>query len=434
VAITDTPHAEQMPEGADLAAEAVLAIAERIAQRREPLARQIVERFRADTGDGDREPDDALAAEQYAFTLENIDAFVEMLRGSEPLTGAWAAVIREASARRVHFRVSLEWFLHAARVWGEVLWEEVVASAGVDRPAEREAAIQIAARLMRQVDVLSRVAMNAYLDEITDRGLLRRELLDALISGHGEAAAVQSQARALHLRLAESYIVVVVRDAEMHGEVGQDEPLASRVALDRIVATTRSRVHPASSSGSLLAGVHKGDLVALCPVSDPGELETIGQECVELAQTLTADVNIGISGFHRGLRAIATAYAEARDAAALANRLGICGRPLSLDELLIDHMLQGSAHAQRILEATLRPLSDYDREHGSELLVTLGAYVRTHFNLTKAAEILTVHPNTVVYRLRRIRELSGRDPQDVDDLILLALGLKVRGLYATPQR
>jgi DNA-binding PucR family transcriptional regulator len=177
--------------------------------------------------------------------------------------------------------------------------------------------------------------------------------------------------------------------------------------------------------------MHNGDLVVLYPATGPEELEAVRQHCVELAQALQASVNIGMSGRHRGRRAIATAYAEARDAATLASRLGICGRPVGLDELLIDHMLQGSAHAQRLLEAALRPLIDYDREHGSAMLATLEAYVRTHFNLTRSSEILAVHPNTVVYRLRRIRELSGRDPHDVDDLIVLALGLKLRERHAT---
>jgi DNA-binding PucR family transcriptional regulator len=36
-----------------------------------------------------------------------------------------------------------------------------------------------------------------------------------------------------------------------------------------------------------------------------------------------------------------------------------------------------------------------------------------------------VHANTVVYRLRRVRELTGRDPHDPDDLLLLSLGLKL---------
>jgi DNA-binding PucR family transcriptional regulator len=212
----------------------------------------------------------------------------------------------------------------------------------------------------------------------------------------------------------------------MHGEVGHDEPLASRVALDRIVETTRRHLQP--SAGSLLAGVRHGDLVVLYPVADPCDLDAVRQECEQLALALTVDVSIGMSASHQSLRAIATAYLEARDAAETASRLGIRGRAVGLEDVLIDHMLQGSDHAQRILEDTLRPLAGYDDEHGTELLATLHAYVETHFNLTKAAQILNVHPNTVVYRLRRIRELSGRDPHNVDDLAVLTLALRVRGL------
>jgi sugar diacid utilization regulator len=410
--------------------EAVLDIADRISAHREQLARQLVQRFRAVAA---AEPefvlDDTVQRQQYTLTLESIDAFVGSLRGAEPLSDAWATRIRETAARRVNQRVSLEYFLRAARVWGEVLWDAVVAHARIDRPREREAAIEIASRLMRQVDLLSRVAMDAYLDEITDRGLLRRDLLDALLSGHGDSEGIQRQARDLHLKLAESYIVVVVRGAEMHGELGQDEPLPSRAALDRIVETTRSRVRP--HAGSLLAGMRHGDLVVLYPVTGPDELEAVRHDCAELAKALTVDVSIGMSVYHTGLPGLATAYAEARDAAATASRLAIRGRAVGLDDVLIDHMLQESTHAQRLLEATLQPLTDYDRDHGAQLLATLQAYVRTHFNLTRSAEILNVHANTVVYRLRRIRELSGRDPYDVEDLVVLSLALKARDLRAS---
>jgi DNA-binding PucR family transcriptional regulator len=56
--------------------------------------------------------------------------------------------------------------------------------------------------------------------------------------------------------------------------------------------------------------------------------------------------------------------------------------------------------------------------------MTLRAYVDSGFNLTKSAEILHVHPNTVVYRLRRVKELTGRDPHVPEDLLALYLGLK----------
>ena len=41
------------------------------------------------------------------------------------------------------------------------------------------------------------------------------------------------------------------------------------------------------------------------------------------------------------------------------------------------------------------------------------------------AAALHVHPNTVQYRLRRIKELTGRNPLDPEDLLLLHLGLKL---------
>jgi DNA-binding PucR family transcriptional regulator len=91
-------------------------------------------------------------------------------------------------------------------------------------------------------------------------------------------------------------------------------------------------------------------------------------------------------------------------------------------------MLLSSAHAGRMLESILRPLLEYDRAHQAELVETLRAYLAAGTSLTRSAKTLTVHPNTVVYRLRRIRELSGRDPQSMEDLLILSLALKLMEL------
>jgi DNA-binding PucR family transcriptional regulator len=50
-------------------------------------------------------------------------------------------------------------------------------------------------------------------------------------------------------------------------------------------------------------------------------------------------------------------------------------------------------------------------------------------NVTKSAEVLFVNPNTIVYRLRRIKELTGRDPHDPDDLLVLSLAMKLADLH-----
>ena len=124
-------------------------------------------------------------------------------------------------------------------------------------------------------------------------------------------------------------------------------------------------------------------------------------------------------------------YAEADEAVQIALGSGILGRAVAFDEVLIDHMVRSSPHGDRILDGTLRPLIEYDSDRQSELVPTLRAYVNAGFNLTKSAETLSVHPNTVVYRLRRIKELSGRDPHEPDDLLLLFLGLKLTDLSSS---
>jgi DNA-binding PucR family transcriptional regulator len=91
-------------------------------------------------------------------------------------------------------------------------------------------------------------------------------------------------------------------------------------------------------------------------------------------------------------------------------------------------MLRSSPHARRILDATLRPLIEYDRAHHAALVSTLRVYFDEGTNLTRSARALMVHSNTVLYRLRRIRELSGRDPRDLRELVILYLGLKLSDL------
>jgi sugar diacid utilization regulator len=391
------------------------------------LARRIAERLAAEAEAAALGLDRADAVEdRFSFALDLIDAFLASLEGAEPLSPAQVERTREIAARRVREHVSLDLFLHSARVWGELVWDTVVANARMSDRQEREAAIQIASRLMRQVDVVSRIQSNAYLDEINDRGLMRRDLLDALISGDEEGS--NRLARSLRVKLADSYIVVVMRGQEIHGELGRDESLEGRVALDRIVESTRRHVQP--SAGVLLAGMSQGDLIVLHPVSGPSDVQLVRDDCVDLAKAIPVEISIGMSVCHDGRAAIATAYAEAREAAEVAEQLGISGRAVGLDDVLVDHMLRGSAHAQRILADTMKPLVDYDQQHGADLVATLVAYVGTRFSLTKSGELLSVHANTVVYRLRRVHGLTGRDPHDVDDLLVLWLGLKAIDLRA----
>ncbi|MGI6007138.1 MAG: PucR family transcriptional regulator [Ruminococcus sp.] len=74
-----------------------------------------------------------------------------------------------------------------------------------------------------------------------------------------------------------------------------------------------------------------------------------------------------------------------------------------------------------LLHPALDALERYDRENHTELRKTLSVYLRKEMNLLKAAEALNIHRNTMKYRLRRIRALTGLTLSDEEELAYLRL-------------
>ena len=69
-------------------------------------------------------------------------------------------------------------------------------------------------------------------------------------------------------------------------------------------------------------------------------------------------------------------------------------------------------------------LIDYDREHHSELLKTLFAYLNEFGALEATAAKLYVHRNSLRYRLTRIAELTGWDLNDPEHRFHLNLACR----------
>lgn len=405
-------------------------IARRLSQQLEPTAKRMVSRYRDTIADYRLADDDFLDRDVYPVSLNGLQVTVGNLESGQRATADEFNGVRAGAGRRVHQDIALESFLHAVRLWGKVLWESVLGCTRPDVAAEREAALIMAGRVLDHVDSMSVAAVQGYLEELqtmwSDREVIRHDLLEALISGDGESEQVRRLARSLRLRLSENYIVAVVRTAKRQPG---DRPhtIAQQVMLRGVVEAIRAQLVP--DAGSLLVGIRHGEVIALYPFESPSELGTARRMCSALACQLShTDARIGISGCHQGLAPLATSYAEAREAVGIAVSTGTSGRVVAFDEVLIDSIVRGSRHANRVLDATIAPLLAYDAEHKVELVPTLRSYVETGFNLTRCAENRCVHPNTIVYRLRRIKELTGRDPHVPDDLLLLQLGLKLTGL------
>ncbi len=78
--------------------------------------------------------------------------------------------------------------------------------------------------------------------------------------------------------------------------------------------------------------------------------------------------------------------------------------------------------ADELIASELKILEAYDREHpGSDMLLTLKAYIQQQFNATHTANSLHIHRTTLLYRLRRIREMTRLSLSSRDTVLHLQL-------------
>lgn len=80
--------------------------------------------------------------------------------------------------------------------------------------------------------------------------------------------------------------------------------------------------------------------------------------------------------------------------------------------------------AREVAEHVLGPLLRYDRDHRSNLVTTLATVLRHNWATTGAAAELFIHRQTLVYRIRRIEELTGRHLRSTEDIVELWLALR----------
>jgi len=133
---------------------------------------------------------------------------------------------------------------------------------------------------------------------------------------------------------------------------------------------------------------------------------------------------------------------DAHDPAELGQSVGeaelalrLSGAPVvRFDDLGIARFLSADADVTRLrffVNDWIGALVDYDRDHQSELVVTLGHSLRDQRSQRSAAEGLHIHPSTLKYRLRRITELTGRDLHDPDTRFNLDLACRIRATLAS---
>ncbi len=228
-----------------------------------------------------------------------------------------------------------------------------------------------------------------------------------LLEGLVDEAVAEVRARQLGCVLPRRLRVAVVPV-----ESAEDEPDGQR--LD-VLATIAERIAGAAGM-NVLAGRRGATLALILGVEAEEDTSAtrsvVGQVVRGLRKHAPGAIGAaGVSACVDWSPDLRDAHRQARqaiEAAAFAPE----GPAVLFDELgLLRFLLAPSDRTDqmRFARAVLGPVIDYDRDHHTCLVTTLGAYLDEGGSLTRTAASLFVHPKTVRYRLRRVEELTRRD-------------------------
>ncbi|MCK2242739.1 MULTISPECIES: CdaR family transcriptional regulator [unclassified Crossiella] len=249
---------------------------------------------------------------------------------------------------------------------------------------------------------------------------LRADLLATVLEGGPDAAEAANR-----LGVAGESLCVLAARARAEGGQAEQEAATQRLcdALSLHLRTTVARPTAAAPQGGVVYG--------LLPVPADGAAARIAEDF--LARTGTKDaVRIGIgrvvAGWPEVPRSRRDADAVLR-ALAHTRRAGPVARLADVHvELMLTRLADQLAVDRYPVLGPVAVLLAHDAEHGTEFVLTLGAYLDSFGDVSAAARRIHVHPNTFRYRIRRLAEISGLDFGDSRARLGAHLQLQLREL------
>lgn len=239
------------------------------------------------------------------------------------------------------------------------------------------------------------------------------DLVHRLLHGEGDEEALRREAARLGYDLDGWWVSMALRPEE-----GAD------------LSLLRRRVGRVLTGQGFLGANEVGTLVLFHGLDAEGATGTawrLAERLVRDMGSVGQGVRVGMSRAFRGVSGFQGAGTEARQAV----HLGAVLRPergvVAFEDLGVYRLLLAipdRADMTRFYEDLLGELARSDRLRGGMLIQTLDAYLQSG-SVTEVAARLTLHRNTVIYRLRRIREITGLDLNDAEARFALQMALRV---------
>lgn len=272
----------------------------------------------------------------------------------------------------------------------------------VERHALGHAAVAVAIETLRR-----RAAAEA---EARVRGDFVWELATGALAGRQEMTA---KAVLLGYALERGYHVLLAEAEEDGGE-----------ALDEAVRHLRRH----GGAAGVQASRRGARALAVVPADAPAAAEPAAL-ARQVAEAVGEQVSWGIADGACALGELADGVGRAERALRVGRALrgpGTVADAEALGPFLLLDTLAGDDEACRTAAAVLAPLETYDADTSRDLVHTLEVYLEENGNTTAAARRLFLNRHSLMYRLRKVEALTGRDLRRHEDRFLLELSLRLR--------
>ncbi len=179
-----------------------------------------------------------------------------------------------------------------------------------------------------------------------------------------------------------------------------------------------------------VVSIGESDIVLIKEVKyncDEKELEKIAHE---IADTISAEfflrVTVGIGTVAESLKDLSASFREAQVAIEVGKVFDTKKNIISYDNLGIGRLIYQlpTTLCEKFLQEVFKKgsLESLDRE----TLMTIQAFFDNNLNVSETARKLFVHRNTLVYRLEKIKKITGLDLREFDHAITFKVALMVK--------
>lgn len=257
---------------------------------------------------------------------------------------------------------------------------------------------------------ISFASIKQYYDEKFDRcNFIKNVILDNILPGD-----IYVKARELHFNTEVNRVVLLIRIAGINDISAYD--VIQNLFPDK--------------QKDFVFNINENDIVLVKEIKTTIETRDLEKLARSIVDTLSSEfythASVGIGTVVTGIKELARSFKEAQVAIEV-------GKVFDTDKTIVSYDNLGIARLVYQLPTTLCEmfLKEVFRKGSiesldQETLFTIQRFFENNLNVSETSRKLFVHRNTLVYRLEKIKKVTGLDLREFDDAIIFKVALMVK--------